>query len=154
MASEAISVDRRGMDRTWPPEVGIILTALEAAEWFDERRKMPRMPYRVKAVLHLFTDGSNAEPKVLYTRDADRRSVGFVTRHRLPLGYGGTVELETPNGKILHVSCTLQRCRKAAPDWYEGSLCFNREQADFEFAPEPEAELETPNPNDETRIPE
>jgi hypothetical protein len=117
----------------WPQEAGMVLTALEAGSWKDERRRHPRTAYRVKALLWLFADTPGAPARILYTRDVDHRGIGFVTRDRLPLGYGGIVRLVGPNtpSKILSISCTLYRCRLAAPGWYEGALHFNRDQADF-----------------------
>jgi hypothetical protein len=49
----------------------------------------------------------------------------------LPLGYGGIVELATPDGETVRAHCTLLRCRMAAPGWYEGALYFNRPQESF-----------------------
>ena len=54
--------------------------------------------------------------------------MGFITRHRLPLGYGGRVQVLGPRGEPITIQCTLYRCREAAPGWYEGALYFNREQ--------------------------
>ena len=114
-------------------EAGMVLTALEAGSWKEERRRMPRIAYRIKALLWLFADTPGAAPRVLYTRDADHRGIGFITRDRLPLGYGGILRLVSPHDstKILSIPCTLVRCRMAAPQWYEGALHFNRDQAEF-----------------------
>ncbi|HSV14825.1 MAG TPA: hypothetical protein VLI90_11230, partial [Tepidisphaeraceae bacterium] len=70
-------------------------------------------------------------PWLLYTRDVNGRGLGFVTAHRLPLGYGGVIELPGPLGEPLTIHCTLLRCREAAPGWFEGSVYFNREQPKF-----------------------
>jgi hypothetical protein len=115
----------------WPCEVRMILSALEAAVPEDERRKHDRMPYRVAALLYLFSDGDGAGPWPLFIRDASTRGLGFVSNRRLPLGYGGVVELVSPDGDCVSVHCTLFRCRQAAPGWYEGSLYFNRAQSAF-----------------------
>ena len=72
-------------------------------------------------------------PWLLYTRDINPRSLGFVTSHRLPLGYGGVIELPGPDGEPVSVHCTLLRCRQAAPRWFEGCLYFNREQSQFDL---------------------
>jgi hypothetical protein len=84
--------------------------------------------YRVRAELRLFADEPQAEPWVIFTRDADPRGLGFITPHRLPLGYGGSVALLTPGGRKQRIACTLYRCREVSPGWYEGALYFNREQ--------------------------
>lgn len=114
----------------WPAEVDLIISALEAgrATAFADRRGNSRMPYRTHAVVRLFSDLPETDPWTLYTRDMDGRGVGFITRHRLPLGYGGMIRLTLPNGQILEAHCTLLRCREAAPGWFEGALYFNREQ--------------------------
>lgn len=118
----------------WPAEVDVILSAMDAGGHTDEQRTQMRLPYRVRAELTLFSDLSSAEPWVLYTRDADQRGLGFITPHRLPLGYGGWIELLAPGGRKLRIQCTLYRCRQAVQGWYEGALHFNREQS--AFAPE------------------
>jgi hypothetical protein len=57
------------------------------------------------------------------------RGLGFITSHRLPLGYGGLVQLPRPDGKgTMTVHCTILRCRETAPGWFEGSVYFNRDQ--------------------------
>jgi hypothetical protein len=87
----------------------------------------------VRAVLRLFSDGPDVPPWVVYTRDVHARGLGFVSPHRLPLGYGGSIEIPDPCDPqaTLSIHCTLLRCREAAPGWYEGSLYFNREQPEF-----------------------
>ena len=117
----------------WPVEIDLVLSALDAGNAFDpDRRAMARMLYRVRAELRLFSDAPEKGPWVLYTRDADPRGLGFITRHRLPLGYGGWIELRTPSGHKLRAHCTLFRCRQMASGWYEGSLSFNAQQKAFE----------------------
>ena len=117
----------------WHPQAEMVLSALEAASPIDNRRKQTRSAFRVQAALKLFTDCSDEPARILYTRDANHRGIGFVTRARLPLGYGGILELpslRTP-GKMLTIQCTLSRCRLAAAGWYEGALHFNRDQWEF-----------------------
>jgi hypothetical protein len=119
-------------DEIWPADAGLVLSALDAASSLggseEERRSQPRHSYRVRAKLRLFSDPAGTKPWTLYTRDINHRGLGFITRHRLPLGYGGTVELLGPSGRTVAAHCTLFRCREAAPGWYEGALYFNREQ--------------------------
>lgn len=116
----------------WPAEVDLILSAMEAAKGdVPDRRLEQRLSYRVRAMLRLFSDPPGQPPWTLYTRDADTRGLGFITTHRLPLGYGGTVQLLTPAGQLAKIPCTLFRCREAVPGWFEGALYFNREQPDF-----------------------
>jgi hypothetical protein len=133
-------------DELWPPEVDLILSAMEVAHAdappgardphaelaAPERRHGGRTSYRVRAALRLFSDAPGDGPWSLYTRDVDRRGMGFITPHRLPLGYGGTVELYAPSGRKMIVPCTLFRCRQTVQGWYEGALYFNREQDAFD----------------------
>ena len=109
----------------------MILSALEAGQFVASRRRHRRSPYRVKAELRLFSDGPLGMPWTIFTRDIDSRGLGFICPHRLPLGYGGQIELPNPEGQMLEINCTVYRCREAAPGWYEGAVSFNREQADF-----------------------
>jgi hypothetical protein len=113
----------------WPPEARMILSALEAGESVpDNRRTQPRSLYQVQASLRLFSDPEGAPPWKLYTRDVSSRSLGFLTPHRLPLGYGGIVELAGPDGQPIAAHCTLFRCRQTARGWFEGALSFHRRQ--------------------------
>jgi hypothetical protein len=120
----------------FPAEVEMILSAMEAARHAKrDRRYLTRLPYRVRAELKLFSDPAEAEPYTLYTRDVDPRGMGFITNARLPLGYGGCVELFAPDGSRMRIHCSVYRCREAARGWYEGALYFNREQSDFLACP-------------------
>ena len=122
----------------WPPQVDLILSAIEAGQYvgpkapapasWAERRKSKRASFRVRGRLRLFSDAPGEAGRIIYTRDVHHRGLGFITPHRLPLGHGGVVEIPTPAGKIVSIPCTLLRCREAAPGWYEGSVYFNREQ--------------------------
>ncbi len=115
----------------WKQQFEAAATQSAAREPDEERRLGDRAPYRVRAELRLFRDRPGSPAWLLYVRDADPRGLGFVSPHRLPLGYGGFVELLAPTGRPVSVPCTLFRCREAVPGWYEGALNFNREQADF-----------------------
>jgi hypothetical protein len=115
----------------WPAEARMILSALEAGEsqqQSDNRRQGSRTLYQVQAWLKLFSDPDGSPPWKLYTRDVSTRSLGFLTPHRLPLGYGGVVELPGPDGKAVTAHCTLFRCRPTARGWFEGALSFHRQQ--------------------------
>ena len=114
-----------------PKNVDIILSALDAGRHVlpHDRRAVARHKYRVQGWLRLFTDGPDDDARVVYTRDVNARGLGFITSHRLPLGYGGLIELPRLDGNgTTSVHCTLLRCREAAPGWFEGSVYFNREQ--------------------------
>ncbi len=111
----------------------MVLSALEAAAGARlERRLTGRTSYRTVAEIRLFRDVTDTPARVIYTRDINRRGVGFVTSHRLPLGYGGVIRLSDGEGGVTEVHCTLQRCREAAPGWFEGSAHFNRDQPQYD----------------------
>jgi hypothetical protein len=121
------------LEQALPAEVAMVMSALEAGGGHRiERRLANRFPFRAVAQLRLFRDAPETPAWELFTRDINRRGMGFITRHRLPLGYGGTVALPGTNKRLGPIHCTLFRCREAAPGWYEGSLGFNREQMQFE----------------------
>ena len=131
---ETEAAEAPARDEAWPREVEMILSALEAGAHHDDRRRHPRMPYRVVAELRLFSDTAQDAPWKLYVRDVSVRGLGFVTPHRLPLGYGGVVQLAAPgSGRMVSVNGTLFRCREVTRGWFEGALYFNREQ--WIFAP-------------------
>lgn len=125
-------VNDTGLDVEWTPEIDMILSALDAA-WTDpgERRSTSRLRYRVPVLLRLYSDLDDTPGWVLYTRDADPRGIGFITRQRLPLGYGGKIDLVTPDGLHAEIPCTILRCRPCVNDWFEGAIAFNRPQAAF-----------------------
>jgi hypothetical protein len=115
-----------------PADAVMILSAMEAGGTnAEERRAEPRMRYRRRAALRLFADAATAEPWILYTRDSTQRGLGFIARRRVPLGYGGVVELLAPDGERVSIACTLFRCCQTHGDWYAGALYFNRAQPLF-----------------------
>jgi hypothetical protein len=125
----------RAIDQShgWPADARIIISALEAApQQGHDRRRYPRVRHHVTGALRLFTDTAGAERRTLYVRDAAVRGLGFITPHRLPLGYGGRVRLPDRSGRLIEIECTIHRCREAVPGWFEGALAFNRDQFCFE----------------------
>jgi hypothetical protein len=127
----------------WPVEALMILSALQAGEASSniERRGPNRIPHQVCAALRLFSDPEGSAPWKLYTRDITARSLGFIAPGRLPLGYGGIVQLQGPYGHTVQAHCTLFRCRQTVQGWYEGALSFHRPQWDLlGQVPEPEDE--------------
>jgi len=125
-----------------PAQVELVMSALEAGRHGGQaadyagpnRRTARRRSLRVKATLRLFSDAPNTPAWTLFTRDVHTRGLGFITPHRLPLGYGGVLELPAScfgpaaEGEMILIPCTLLRCREAAAGWFEGSVYFNREQ--------------------------
>ena len=114
----------------WPPEARLILSAIQAGEGASarDRRDNDRTAHQVRALLRLFSDPDGSAPWPIYTRDVTARSAGFITPHRLPLGYGGIVDLASTTGQVISAHCTLFRCRQTVQGWYEGALSFHRPQ--------------------------
>jgi hypothetical protein len=109
-----------------------ILSALDAGQYRrTERRHAPRVRYRVRGTIRLYSEPDGADPKIIFTRDVCPRCLGFVTPHRLPLGYGGILELQDPDGNQIRLDCTLLRCHETVDGWFEGSVYFNRTQWKF-----------------------
>ena len=126
-------------DNEWLAEAELILSAMEAgtpagAGAHDNRRRHPRRRYHVLAELRLFSDTPGTPRWRLFTRDVSVRGLGFITRDRLPLGYGGIVEVLGPNDRMMTIHGTIFRCREIGNGWYEGALHFNRDQ--WLFAPD------------------
>lgn len=129
--------DGEPLSTAFPPQADMVLSALEvgrAAAPGHDRRALTRRSYRVRATLRLHSDQAGTAPRVLFTRDVHSRGIGFITQHRLPLGYGGVIELPDPKGgpNPLHLTGTLLRCREAVPGWFEGSIYFSREISEFD----------------------
>ena len=117
---------------SWPAEVEMMISAIEAGQRTPrDRRKRYRLAHRTVASLRLFVDG-DGRTRTIYTRNADSRGVGFLSQERLPLGYGGTVELRSPSGDTISANCTIFRCCEMVNGWYEAALSFNTEQWQFD----------------------
>ena len=113
----------------WPHEVDMILSAMEVAgSKARDRRAKRRNDYRGRAELRLFSQPPLSPPTPIFTRDLDAKGIGFITQERLPLGYGGTVELRLPTGQLIKAACTIYRCRETIHGWFEGALHFTRDQ--------------------------
>ncbi len=114
-----------------PGEVSLVMSAMEAGRdvgLTDRRRPGGRRPLRATAALRLYAE---ADPRVVYTRDVGHRTVGLLTRDRLPLGYGGTIDLPGPDGEPVAVACIVLRCTPAAAGWHDACAAFNRVQTHF-----------------------
>ncbi len=117
-----------------PAEVEFIMSALDAGNYGSaDRRQAARFTYRVSAALRLYSDVPNGVPGQIFVKEVNAKGLGFLTRHRLPLGYGGILTIPSPlGGSPIKIDCTLLRCREAVQGWFEGSMYFNREQGMFE----------------------
>jgi hypothetical protein len=88
-----------------------------------ERRNERRVRYEVWATL--VTEGQpydGTPPRVIYTRDAEPRAVGFVTSEPIDAGSRATFHVTGPDGRPLALTCHVRRCRAFRPGWYEGVL--------------------------------
>jgi hypothetical protein len=127
-------------DQTWPPEVDIILSALEAgrasARTIAEsaartstgnrrRTTNSRVQHRIRAELRLFSDVPGTDPWILFTRDVDVKGIGFLSKRHIPLGQSGRVTWVDPKGHLREAHCSVCRCREAAQGWYEGAVAFH-----------------------------
>lgn len=112
-------------------EAEFIISAMDVSQHSHDQRRGARRRYRVQAHLELFVEVEDRQAMALYTRDVTSKSVGFICRQRLPLGYGGIIEIADPDGTVLNIECTLIRCREITSGWFEGALYFNREQPVF-----------------------
>lgn len=121
-------------DSRWPHSVEMILSALDVGHGpaSTDKRRLGRRRYRVRALLRLHSDAQGAPPWTIYTRDSNARGLGFITPHLLPLGYGGVIQIQTPDGRPAEIACTLLRCKEIAKGWYDGSLYFHRERGGFD----------------------
>ena len=123
-----LAVEQLDVGQSWPREVEMMISAIEAApRTLRDRRKRYRTAHRTVASLKLFVDGDRRS-RTLYTRNVDSRGVGFLSPERLPLGYGGTIELLAPSGETVTANCTIFRCSEMVNGWYEAALSFNTEQ--------------------------
>lgn len=122
--------------KPWPgisAEAEMIISAMEAGSHESVRqRNPPRVQYRVQATVRLFIDTPGQANRTIFSRDIHSRGLGFVTTDRLPLGYGGVIDLPAKDGTIVSIACTILRCRAATAGWYEGFVYFNREQSSME----------------------
>jgi len=120
----------------WPTisrEVEMIISAMEAGGHCGVRQRKPvRTNWRVQATVRLFIDQPGHPARTIFSRDVHSRGLGFVTPERLPLGYGGVIDLPAKDGTIVSIACTVLRCREATAGWYEGFVYFNREQNDMD----------------------
>jgi hypothetical protein len=131
---DTVEGDFAGLEPQERAEVEFIMSALDAAGYSLDRRKSVRNRYRVRAALQLYSEmDQRSEAIILYTRDVTSKSLGFITRRRLPLGYGGVLDVPDTDGVMRTIECTLLRCREISTGWYEGALYFNREQPAFRW---------------------
>lgn len=132
----------------WPEDVRRIMSWLDAQpNVAAEKRKYPRIRYRVRAAIGL-VGTINRESSIIpiYTRDAGTRSLGFIASAELPVGTEARLHLPKVDDRVWHVDCRVVRCSMCVTGWYEGAVVFIQEQPAF-------AATAAGNPSDETRNP-
>ena len=80
--------------------------------------------------------GDAAPPRrPVYTRDANRWGVGFVTQHALPVGRDATLRIWM-GGEMLMVRALILRSREVLPGWFEGAALLYSEEPRLEMRKE------------------
>ena len=133
--THAMGFDDLGIsiDEPFPSDVEFMISALEAGPKPPiDRQKFKRVKYRVRSLLRLYSEGAEAPPILMYTRNISNQAVGFLCPRLLPLSHGGIVMIPNLNGDLEKIACVVLRCREAAPQWYEGALHFVRAQLSFD----------------------
>lgn len=124
-AAEPLPASAATAGEHWPAEVDMILSAMEAAGAVSaDRRDGDRSPHHTRAELRLFAHDPLSLPTPLFTRDISPTGIGFITKDRLPLGYGGVVSFVQEDGTKIAMACTIFRCRPLINGWFEGALHF------------------------------
>jgi hypothetical protein len=117
----------------FPQDVEFVISALEAGSrpHLDERQ-VKRAKYRVRAMFKLYSEGLDASPILIYTRNVSSRGMGFLCSRQLPISHGGVVLILNFNGDMEKIACIVLRSREASANWFEGAVHFNRPQASFD----------------------
>jgi hypothetical protein len=103
----------------------------------DERRRFRREPFVAPAELEVLGD-ARPPRTAIFTRDANRWGVGFVTPKPLPIARDATLRIwiggarEGGGDEMLMVRCCLLRCREVLPGWFEGAILFYHEEPRLE----------------------
>lgn len=117
----------------------------------DERRRFRREPFIAPAELEVLGDARPPRARI-FTRDANRWGVGFVSQQVLPIGRDATLRIWAPPrevrgrgfgesagkpageaaGEMLMVRCCVLRCREVLPGWFEGAALFYTEEPRLE----------------------
>jgi len=109
-------------------EAQFILSAMDAAAPpAVERRRAPRVCYRVEATLHISADDPEGPPRLIYTRDLSPQGLGFISPVPFPLGAGAKLYLPAPGGGVDTIACNVIGCREMLLGWYDGAVVFKEE---------------------------
>lgn len=109
---------------TWPADVIAVVTSLESAfPPIIQRRKLPRTAYKRQGTLSL--NGQNPFP--VYTRDANKWTIGFLSSHKIESNQRGVLRLVGPDGVERDLRCRVIRSREVRPGWYDAAVEFPTE---------------------------
>ena len=116
----------------WPAAASDAMAALENGSIpVVERRKLPRTPHHARATLVLTDVTGRTADQTVYLRDLGRWAAGLIADAELRTNVKATLHLTAPDGAKRAVNCRIRRCRAFRPGWFEASLDFDRDQADF-----------------------
>jgi hypothetical protein len=118
----------------WPSDAKTMMS--KAEDMFPklvDRRKIPRIRYRVQAMAKIVEP--TKEQAMLYTRDVNPWSAGFVCDRPIPQRARITIELPLPDGRVVALEGMVMRCREFSPGCFEGSVDFQIEHPELASLP-------------------
>ena len=141
---DAVAAETKQAKDAVPQDARFVISVLNGEQrcaGHDERRRFRRESFVAPAELEVLGDA--APPRTaIYTRDASRWGVGFVTQRPLPVARDATLRIWIGGEMLMVRSCVL-RCREAAPGWFEGAVLFYHEEPRFEH-PQRKEQRSTP----------
>ena len=155
---DAVGFETRMADGV-PQDARFVISVLNgeqnaAGKAHDERRRHRRETFVAPAELEVLGD-ARPPRTAIFTRDANRWGVGFVTQRPLPTGRDATLRIWTGkvsgeaagsglgssglgsgsgsgSGELLMVRSCVLRCREVLPGWFEGAVLFYHEEPRLE----------------------
>jgi hypothetical protein len=138
---DAVGIETKPAKDGVPQDAGFVISILNGEQrrrgHHDERRRFRRDPFVAPAELEVLGD-ARPPRTAIFTRDANRWGIGFVTQHPLPLARDATLRIwvaggpREAGGEMLMVRCCLLRCREVLPGWFEGAALFYHEEPRLE----------------------
>jgi hypothetical protein len=130
---DAVAAETKPANDAVPRDARFVISVLNGEQRcgaHDERRRFRRAPFMAPAELEVLGDA--APPRTaIFTRDANRWGIGFVTQRPLPVARDATLRIWI-DGQMLMVRCCLLRCREVLPGWFEGAVLFYHEEPRLE----------------------
>ena len=116
---------------TWPEPVVEALNGLDDPDAKSDRRRTLRVRYCVKGTVEMQGAHGALSQIIVYTRDVNAWTIGFISEVPLPRGELGILRFENPDGREVEVECAVYRCRPLAARLFEGALHFRGGQLEF-----------------------